>query len=97
MLFEYEAQREDELTLVPGDELTVLQEDEGWWLGLTYDGRQVFWCFWLILLIHFGFLGVVSFKFCRTHLSKKKRKREEKKEERKKEKKIRKEKKEKKK
>ena len=40
VLFEYEAQREDELTLVPGEELTILQEDEGWWLGAMPDGRQ---------------------------------------------------------
>jgi hypothetical protein len=40
VLFEYEAQRDDELTLQVGEELTILQEDEGWWLGLAYDGRQ---------------------------------------------------------
>jgi hypothetical protein len=40
VLFEYEAQRDDELTLVPGEELTILQEDEGWWLCAMPDGRQ---------------------------------------------------------
>lgn len=33
VLFEYEAQREDELDLVPGDIITILREDEGWWEG----------------------------------------------------------------
>lgn len=38
VLFEYEAQREDELSLRPGDILTILREDDGWWEG-ELDGR----------------------------------------------------------
>ena len=33
VLFEYEGQREDELSLQPGDIVTILREDEGWWEG----------------------------------------------------------------
>ena len=33
VLFEYEAQRDDELNLQPGEIVTILREDEGWWEG----------------------------------------------------------------
>jgi len=32
-LFDYTAQRGDELDLVVGDIVTILREDEGWWEG----------------------------------------------------------------
>lgn len=33
VLFDYEAQRDDELTLRVGDIVVILREDEGWWEG----------------------------------------------------------------
>ena len=38
VIFEYEAQREDELDLHPGEILTILREDEGWW-EVEFNGR----------------------------------------------------------
>ena len=40
VLFDYEAQKEDELTIVVGDTIDVLKQgDDGWWEGKTVDGR----------------------------------------------------------
>jgi hypothetical protein len=40
VLFDYEAQREDELQLVEGEEIIVLeQDDSGWWKGQSKDSK----------------------------------------------------------
>lgn len=43
MLYDYKAQRSDELDLFAGDEITVLFKDnENWWMGELSDGQQGF-------------------------------------------------------
>lgn len=40
-MYPYEANRADELTIQPGDVITVLyQDNENWWMGELADGRQ---------------------------------------------------------
>src|SRR5581483_12100365 len=36
-LYSYEGEGEDELTMEEGDIITVLEEDEGWWIGEIID------------------------------------------------------------
>ncbi|XP_032238499.2 jouberin isoform X2 [Nematostella vectensis] len=41
VMYPYEANRADELTITPGDVITVLyQDNENWWMGELADGRQ---------------------------------------------------------
>ena len=43
MLYDYKAQRSDELDLFAGDEIVVLFRDtENWWMGELQDGQQGF-------------------------------------------------------
>lgn len=43
MLYDYKAQRSDELDLFAGDEILVLYKDtENWWMGELADGQQGF-------------------------------------------------------
>ena len=42
-LYDYQAQRSDELSLVRGDIISVLYKDnENWWMGELADGQQGF-------------------------------------------------------
>lgn len=42
-IYDYRAQRSDELTLYKGDVITVLYKDnESWWMGELSDGQQGF-------------------------------------------------------
>ena len=43
VLYDYKAQRSDELDLFAGDEIVVLFRDtENWWMGELQDGQQGF-------------------------------------------------------
>ena len=43
VLYDYRAQRSDELNLFAGDEVSVLYKDtENWWMGELQDGQQGF-------------------------------------------------------
>lgn len=43
VLYDYKAQRSDELDLFAGDEIVVLYRDnENWWMGELADGQQGF-------------------------------------------------------
>ena len=40
-MYPYDANRADELTIQPGDVISVLYKDnENWWMGELADGRQ---------------------------------------------------------
>jgi len=42
-LYDYQAQRSDELSLKRGDRITVLFKDsDNWWMGELADGQQGF-------------------------------------------------------
>ena len=43
VLYDYKAQRSDELTLLSGDTVLLLYKDsEAWWMGELADGQQGF-------------------------------------------------------
>ena len=43
VLYDYRAQRSDELNLFAGDEVSVLYKDtDNWWMGELPDGQQGF-------------------------------------------------------